>query len=183
MINNRLVSILTVNTLEIKLAKIKCTEREVAKANGSPTYFTGKPCKRGHLSERFVSTYTCMECSRKELYQTERERYRTSDNTLSYQLRTIKNKCKKLGIPFNITLDQIEQPEYCPVLGIKLNYAWGGGGGFTTKGNKASIDKLIPELGYVLGNVFVISWRANKLKSDMNFDEISGIFNYMKERM
>lgn len=165
------------------MAKTKCTEREVAIANNSKTYFTNRPCKRGHVAERFVSTYTCVECSRIDLYQTDRERYRSSENTLAYQLRTIKNKCKKLNILFNITLDQIEQPEYCPVLGIKLNYAWGGGGGFNTKGNKASLDKLIPELGYVPGNVFVISWRANKLKSDMNFDEISGIFNYMKERL
>lgn len=25
-------------------------------------YFTGKPCKRGHLSERYLSTRGCVEC-------------------------------------------------------------------------------------------------------------------------
>lgn len=28
------------------------------------TYFTGKPCKHGHIAERFVSTRTCVECHR-----------------------------------------------------------------------------------------------------------------------
>lgn len=28
------------------------------------TYFTGKPCKRGHLAPRFVSTRNCVECNR-----------------------------------------------------------------------------------------------------------------------
>lgn len=29
----------------------------------SPRYFTGKPCKRGHVAERYVSTRTCVECA------------------------------------------------------------------------------------------------------------------------
>ncbi len=153
--------------MEKKLPRHKSTEREVAKANGHQTYFTGKPCKRGHIANRFVSTYTCVECSRTELYHSERDRYRESANTIEYQLRQRKNSAIKQGIPFSITLDQIEQPEYCPVLGIKLNYAWGGKEGHLRDPAKATIDKLVPELGYVPGNVFVISWRANKLKSDM----------------
>jgi len=32
--------------------------------NGLPRYFTGKPCKRGHLSERYVRTYHCVECGK-----------------------------------------------------------------------------------------------------------------------
>lgn len=28
------------------------------------TYFTGKPCKYGHIAERFLSTRTCLECHR-----------------------------------------------------------------------------------------------------------------------
>lgn len=165
------------------MGRKSCTEREVAKANGSQTYFTGKPCKRGHMAERFVSTYVCVDCSRIDLYQTERDRYRTTENTLAYQLRQRKNSAIKQGIPFNITLEQIEQPEYCPVLGIKLNYAWGGNQGHLRDPNKATLDKLVPELGYVPGNVFVISWRANRLKADMTIQELEKILNYMKERL
>lgn len=34
-----------------------------AKARGLKRYFTGKPCKRGHLSERFVSNCACYQCA------------------------------------------------------------------------------------------------------------------------
>ena len=48
---------------------------------------------------------------------------------------------------------------------------------------KASIDKVIPELGYIPGNVFVISWKANKLKSSASIAELESIIKYMKERI
>lgn len=34
-----------------------------ARAAGLKRYFTGKPCKRGHISERQVSNLTCMKCA------------------------------------------------------------------------------------------------------------------------
>ncbi|QJB21821.1 glycolate dehydrogenase [Xanthomonas phage FoX2] len=39
-------------------------ERREAIALGLKRYFTGKPCKRGHVAERQVSNFTCMECER-----------------------------------------------------------------------------------------------------------------------
>jgi hypothetical protein len=38
--------------------------RDEAKALGLPRFFTGKPCKRGHVAERGVSSHKCMECER-----------------------------------------------------------------------------------------------------------------------
>jgi hypothetical protein len=38
--------------------------RKDARAQGLRRYFTGKPCKRGHVSERNVRSLTCMECDR-----------------------------------------------------------------------------------------------------------------------
>jgi len=38
--------------------------RAEALEQGLKTYFTGKPCKRGHVDERQVSSWTCMECCR-----------------------------------------------------------------------------------------------------------------------
>ncbi len=36
--------------------------RRAAKMQGLDTYFTGKLCKYGHISERRVSDYQCLEC-------------------------------------------------------------------------------------------------------------------------
>ena len=38
--------------------------RADAKARGLKTYFTGEPCKYGHIAERRVRCSTCVECSR-----------------------------------------------------------------------------------------------------------------------
>ncbi len=36
--------------------------RRAAKEKGLELYFTGKPCKYGHISQRRVSDYQCLEC-------------------------------------------------------------------------------------------------------------------------
>lgn len=48
-----------------------------ARAQGLKRYFTGRPCKRGHIVERHVSNLTCMECGREKL----RERLKKRDQT------------------------------------------------------------------------------------------------------
>lgn len=42
------------------------TARSLAEARtlGESTYFTGKPCPRGHLADRFTKWQTCVECCR-----------------------------------------------------------------------------------------------------------------------
>jgi len=37
-------------------------EREIAKKRGEKTYFTGRPCKHGHMSERNTADCSCIEC-------------------------------------------------------------------------------------------------------------------------
>lgn len=38
------------------------SERLIAAENGKKLYATGRPCKRGHLAERYVSTGNCVDC-------------------------------------------------------------------------------------------------------------------------
>lgn len=40
------------------------TARRIAKANGETVYFTGKPCRYGHITQRLVSNRACVECSK-----------------------------------------------------------------------------------------------------------------------
>lgn len=43
-------------------------DRKMAIAMGLKRYFTGKPCCRGHVAERVVSSKSCMECGGKAHY-------------------------------------------------------------------------------------------------------------------
>ena len=65
-----------------------------------------------------------------------------------------KKRSVALDLPFDITSKYIESicVGKCAVLGVELKY---GGGVKTTQ--SASLDKNIPEKGYVKGNVEVIS--------------------------
>lgn len=52
-------------------------DRKTAKASGLKWYFTGKPCSRGHVSERLVSNCCCKLCALgrfKKFYQDNKER-------------------------------------------------------------------------------------------------------------
>jgi hypothetical protein len=155
------------------------TPRDIAKENSETTYFTGKPCRRGHISNRRTSNYICIQCASEIYNKSDRNNYRFGD-TFYRQFCQRQQAAKQKDILFTISFEEIEQPEYCPVLGIKLNYGWSG---LNRRDDaKATIDKVIPELGYVSGNVFVISWRANKLKSNMTLDELQKIMNYIKDK-
>lgn len=86
-----------------------------------------------------------------------------------------KYRAKSAGIPFTISVSDIVIPEYCPVLGIKIVV------GGDDKNSSPSLDKFIPELGYVPGNIHVISFRANWLKQNATLDEIEKLAHWMKE--
>lgn len=45
-------------------ARYEIVSRKDAKRNGLMYYFTGRPCKRGHIVERLVSSEMCVQCSR-----------------------------------------------------------------------------------------------------------------------
>lgn len=93
---------------------------------------------------------------------------KTPQYTMYYDAR---KRAVKLGLPFDIQPDDVLVPEVCPVLGARL-----GCGG---RENSPTLDRLIPQLGYVRGNVRVISFRANRLKSDASPEELQAILNYM----
>jgi len=79
-------------------------------------------------------------------------------------------------LPFDIEESDIVIPETCPVLGIKLN----PGKHSRFADDIPSLDKLIPKLGYVKGNISVISWRANRIKNDGTIDEHQKIIDWMR---
>ena len=89
-----------------------------------------------------------------------------------------KNRAKRQGVPFNLTEDDIIFPDFCPILGIPLKSTAGG-----RTPNTPSIDRIIPEKGYVKGNIEIISWRANRLKNDATLEELHLLGEYAKRHM
>ncbi len=103
----------------------------------------------------------CKQCNAD--YKKKRHRRDPRVRMLNSAKRTHKTK----GVPFDLEREDIVIPTYCPVLGIELAVNDGAVGP-----NSPSLDKIIPSLGYVKGNVRVISHRANTIKSDATIDEL-----------
>lgn len=65
-------------------------------------------------------------------------------------------------------------PDVCPVLGLPLRPTSG-----CSDDNSPTVDRLVPELGYVPGNVAVISHRANSIKHMGTAEEHRRIADWM----
>ena len=86
-----------------------------------------------------------------------------------------RDRARKKGIPFTLEISDIVVPEVCPILGIPLSQE--------NRNNWPSVDRVNPALGYIPGNVVVISYRANRIKNDASLEELEAIVAYVKMRM
>lgn len=84
-------------------------------------------------------------------------------------LISARERAKKKGLEFSIDLEDILIPEVCPLLKIPIFHNKGNGG---PSHNSPTIDRIDPTKGYVRGNVWVISFRANRIKNDSTLEEL-----------
>lgn len=106
----------------------------------------------------------CKDCL-KSLWQRPENKLRRKERRIEDYARTLfvetRSRAKASGIPFDLDIADLEIPIACPITGAPLVVSLGG-----RTDNTPTVDRKNPELGYVKGNVFVVSWIANKIKSD-----------------
>jgi len=90
------------------------------------------------------------------------------ENPEAEMLRRARRRAKVQCIPFSIDIDDINIPEICPILGICLKQSEDR---YPSRCSP-SLDKIDPDLGYIKGNVQVISYKANTMKSDATVPEM-----------
>lgn len=101
------------------------------------------------------------------------------NNPIASLLKNAKHRARVNHLDFDLRVEDIEKPEYCPVLGLRLVYPGEGAG----RGDaNASLDRINPALGYIKGNVAIISWRANKLKSNASLEELKALVAFMEKQ-
>lgn len=82
------------------------------------------------------------------------------------------------GLAFDLSIDAVERPSHCPVFGVELVYQATG----RRTANSASLDRIDSALGYTRGNVWVISWRANMLKSNATIAELRQLLAALEKK-
>lgn len=138
------------------------------KVEASIRWAKENPDKVRAINQRFVSEHK----DKKAKYNKE---WRTKNYVQQYMLQNARNRAKKYGIPFDLSSEDITVPELCPVLGTPIAKSNG-----KLNDNSPSLDRLVPALGYVKGNVRVISWRANRIKSDASVEELRKLVEYLE---
>lgn len=86
-----------------------------------------------------------------------------------------KKRSKERSLEFTITKDDIVLPTHCPILGIKLESHDNVFGR-----NSYTLDRIDSSKGYIPGNVRVISWQANYIKSNLSLEQAENLVRYIK---
>lgn len=81
-------------------------------------------------------------------------------------LINVRLRAKREQLDYDLTSSDIIIPSRCPILGIPIIK-----GGRPLCASNPSIDRKDPSKGYTKDNIWIISWRANRLKSDGTLQE------------
>lgn len=113
---------------------------------------------------------------RAELKEAARKQRERNKGTARALFERARYRSARDGIPFSIVVEDVVVPDFCPALGVRLQAV-------STRGGHAfspSLDRVIPELGYVPGNIIVISRRANSIKRDGSPSEVMKVALWYK---
>jgi hypothetical protein len=142
-----------------------------------------KICGKGH-------EYTTKQCSTCERARWERRVTNDHDkrreytraqqeaddrNIVRYLIRIAKARAKELNVECTITPGDVVLVTRCPITLRPMNKHRG-----QFDRDSYTLDRVDSELGYVPGNVRVISWGANNAKRDLSLDEVERLLAYMK---
>jgi hypothetical protein len=96
-----------------------------------------------------------------------------------YMWKAARSRARRDGLAFNLEIADIIIPSHCPILGIELQAVHKG----ESRVCAPSLDRIRPELGYIKGNIAVISMRANRIKNDAGIKELTLVLNWLIENI
>lgn len=95
-----------------------------------------------------------------------------------YLYHSAKARAKQRNEEFSIEVEDIVIPDNCPIFGIPLKYHRG-----VKQDDSYSIDRIDSSKGYIKGNIWVISLRANRIKNDSTPEELRLIADKVEEKL
>ena len=92
---------------------------------------------------------------------------------ISTYLKNARSRARRDNVPFSLTKEYLLSiaTDECPVFHTPFEWGVSGLGKGNTKDNCPTLDRILPELGYVEGNVAFISYRANRIKDNGTMQE------------
>ncbi len=154
----------------------------------------GKPCERCGGTERYAKKGRmfgpCVACTlarSKSLvayYETRDKRQYDFNYRVNILVISARGRSKKQRLPFDIDTEFMKglwkkQNGCCAVSGRPFTFEYNLKGGPHRDG--PSIDKIIPELGYVKDNVRFVTYQVNTALSNFGDDELMSLLEDIKK--
>ena len=147
--------------------------KDCSKIKSQKAYEKGKDKYLTRNKQRYLE-------NREEILKDSAEYYKKLKSTKPelLLLRSAKHRAKAGNFPIDITIEDIKIPEFCPILKMKLEVSTEN-----AAHNSPSLDKIIPELGYIKGNVQVISNLANTMKWNATFEQLINFAEWVNKEI
>lgn len=164
---------------------VKRVTLKEAVSDGLDRYFTGAKCCRGHVAPRRVDNSRCVVC-RAEDFQFNSEKYLgrlrelRAANPVAALIHNSKGRAKRAGIKYSITAADIKMTANCPCCSVEMHSRNSGPAKCGAIDQSPSLDRIIPSLGYIPGNVAVICFRCNTIKGNATVAEMKQVLSWME---
>lgn len=137
--------------------------------------------KRGFMKKSYYNPEW-----QQKYYQTHKEELRAKSalRRQNHEIRrkahlsVLRHRANQKGLEYTIVQSDILWPTHCPLLGLTLNYFANKNGA-----DSPSIDRIDSQKGYTKENVWVISKRANTIKSDATLEELEAITKNLRKKL
>jgi hypothetical protein len=100
-------------------------------------------------------------------------------NRFAIRVRACKARAKDKDLPFDLTEEHLREvwTGVCPIFNMPLDIQ-----ALKNSPQHAELDRVIPELGYVKGNVAWLSQRANRIKDNAKLEELERLVEWLKSK-
>jgi hypothetical protein len=100
---------------------------------------------------------------------------------LKRYLNNARSRAARDNVPFSLTLQDLIDiaTDECPIFHTPFVWGASGLGKGKTRSNSPTLDRILPELGYVKGNVAFLSYRANRIKDNGTMQEHYNIADWI----
>jgi len=144
--------------------------KERVRAYNRAWYAANKDKARAH-----AKAFRQRHPEKKSAYKKKAREMRDNETPREWQRRTFNMRKRPAG-RHQLKPEHLAWPTHCPVLGWELDYTG------TDPQRGWSIDKFDPALGYVPGNVTIISRLANTIKSNATIEQVEQVAAWMRKK-
>jgi hypothetical protein len=153
-------------------------DEEATKKNKRGTYWCKcSECNKEKLisSDLFSGRKPVVSCGCRRAAGYTHPRANPTKKNETRLLNYARRNAKRRGEECSLELKDIVIPEYCPVLGIKLEP-----GSHSHQDFSPSVDRIDSTKGYAKDNIWIISARANRIKNNATIEEIAMLYEALK---